>query len=97
MQFDERVGMQTGNYVCPPGNFRFAGHSFPLGRKIGPSKANVVNHRSPALAERKRRDRDGLARFGQDDDITVLTLTRLAVGAKTGNELDALVLSQSPA
>jgi hypothetical protein len=35
--------------------------------------------------------------FGQEDDITVLTLTRLAVGAKTRNELGAPALSQSPA
>ena len=31
--------------------------------------------------------------YGQGDDITVLTLTRIAVGAKSGNELGATALS----
>jgi hypothetical protein len=35
--------------------------------------------------------------FGQDDDITVLTLTRLAVGEESSTQLTAPMLSASPA
>jgi serine phosphatase RsbU (regulator of sigma subunit) len=35
--------------------------------------------------------------FGQDDDITVLTLTRLAVGEESSTRLTAPILSASPA
>ena len=65
----------------------------PTGELFGFERMNALFANRPTAQEAMKAAID----FGQDDDITVLTITRLAAGVQSSTSLAAPVLAPEPA
>jgi len=64
----------------------------PTGELFGFERMNALFANRPTAQEAMKAAID----FGQEDDITVLTITRLAAGVQSSTSLSAPVLAPSP-